>query len=85
MSVAQVTFCSKQGNCNSRKCCILCQQQYDSFLGKENMTLFQISEDASTAPGIPVLSLKWKVTGWLHDFYSFKMLWWSVSTLNAVG
>jgi hypothetical protein len=40
------------------------------------MTLFQISEEATTALGIPALSLKRKVTGWLHAFHACRTWWW---------
>lgn len=69
----------------SRKCCILCQQQPDSFLCKENMTLFQISEEAASAPGITVLSRGWKVAGWPQDCCGFARRWWRACVLNAVG
>lgn len=49
------------------------------------MTLFRISEEASSAPGIAVLSRGWKVAGWPQDCCGFARRWWRACALNAVG
>lgn len=66
----------------SRKCCAVRQQRPDSFLWKENMTLFQIPEEASTAPGTPDLPLHRTVAGRLHDFRGFAT-WLGMEGLHA--